>query len=636
MPLTTLNFKPGINKEETDYANENGWVDGNLVRFRKGRPEKIGGWEKQSDTNTYLGSGRALHSWISLGGARYLGIGTHLKYYIEEGEAYNDITPIRVTTSAGDVTFSATNGSSTLTVTDASHGASTGDFVTFSGASSLGGLITAAVINQEYQILLVTGTNTYTVTAKDTSGSEVTANASDSGNGGSSVVGTYQVNTGLDVYVPSTGWGVGAWGAGTFGSSSAITATGQLRLWTHDNFGENLIINPRGGGIYRWVENNGLSVRALELQGITGASKVPTVGLQVITSEVDRHLIVLGADPIDSSSGNRTGVIDPMLVAFSDTENELDFNPIATNTAGSVRLSSGSLIVGGLKSRQETLIWTDTSLYSMTFIGPPLTFALNLINEGAGLMGPKAAINSPVGVFFMSKNGFYYYNGAVKKLPCSVQDYVFSDLNLTQAFKCYASVNAEHSEVWFWYPSIEDSTDEISRYVIYNYEEQTWSVGKLVRYSWLDAGIEDKPIAAGKVSGSGVVYLHESGFNDDDSAMADVFIESADIDLGDGETFMFVKKLIPDIKFSTTSGISNSPAMNIVLKRRDYNGDTLSTDSTNKVYTTTRFANTRTRTRQLVLRFESDDDNEVVANKKDYKFRVGNTRLDIQPSGRRG
>ena len=636
MPLTTLNFKPGINKEETDYANENGWVDGNLVRFRKGRPEKIGGWEKQSDTNTYLGSGRALHSWISLGGARYLGIGTHLKYYIEEGEAYNDITPIRVTTSAGDVTFSATNGSSTLTVTDASHGASTGDFVTFSGASSLGGLITAAVINQEYQILLVTGTNTYTVTAKDTSGSEVTANASDSGNGGSSVVGAYQVNTGLDVYVPSTGWGVGTWGAGTFGSSSAITASGQLRLWTHDNFGENLIINPRGGGIYRWVENNGLSVRALELQGITGASKVPTLGLQVITSEVDRHLIVLGADPIDSSSGNRTGVIDPMLVAFSDTENELDFNPIATNTAGSVRLSSGSLIVGGLKSRQETLIWTDTSLYSMTFIGPPLTFALNLINEGAGLIGPKAAINSPVGVFFMSKNGFYYYNGAVKKLPCSVQDYVFSDLNLTQAFKCYASVNAEHSEVWFWYPSIEDSTDEISRYVIYNYEEQTWSVGNLVRYSWLDAGIEDKPIAAGKVSGSGVVYLHESGFNDDDSAMADVFIESADIDLGDGETFMFVKKLIPDIKFSTTSGISNSPAMNIVLKRRDYNGDTLSTDSTNKVYTTTRFANTRTRTRQLVLRFESDDDNEVVANKKDYKFRVGNTRLDIQPSGRRG
>ena len=636
MPLTTLNFKPGINKEETDYSNENGWVDGNLVRFRKGRPEKIGGWEKQSDTNTYIGSGRALHSWISLGGARYLGIGTTAKYYIEEGEAYNDVTPLRVTTSAGDVTFSASNGSSTVTVTDTSHGAATGDFVTFSGASSLGGLVTAAVLNQEYQILLVTGTNTYTVTAKDTSGSTVTANASDSGNGGSSVVGAYQINSGLDVYVPSTGWGVGAWGDGTFGSSSSLTATGQLRLWTHDNFGENLIINPRGGGIYRWVENSGISVRALELQGISGASKVPTLGLQVLTSEVDRHLIVLGADPIDSSSGNRTGVIDPMLVAFSDTENELDFNPIATNTAGSVRLSSGSLIVGGLKSRQEVLIWTDTSLYSMTFIGPPLTFALNLINEGAGLISPKAAVNSPVGVFFMSKNGFYYYNGAVKKLPCSVQDYVFSDLNLTQAFKCFASLNAENSEVWFWYASEEDDTDEISRYVIYNYEEQSWSIGSLVRYSWLDAGIEDKPVVGGKVSGDGVIYVHETGFNDDSSAMSNVFIESADIDLGDGENFMFLKKLIPDIKFSTTRGVSNTPAVNMVIKRRNYNAESLSTDSTSQITNSTTFTNVRTRTRQMVLRVESDDDNSVEANQKDFKWRLGNTRLDMQPSGRRG
>ena len=636
MPLTKINFRPGINKEETDYANENGWVDGNLIRFRKGRPEKIGGWERQLDSNTYLGTGRALHSWISLGGARYLGIGTHLKYYIESGGSYNDITPIRATTSAGDVTFSATNGSSTLTVTDTSHGAINGDFVTFSGAASLGGNVTADVINQEYQILLVSDANTYTVTAKDTSGSEVSANASDSGNGGSSVVGTYQINTGLDVYISGTGWGLGTWGEGTYGSAGAISSDGQLRLWSHDNFGENLIINPRGAGIFRWFENNGLTTRALELSGITGASKVPTVGLQVITSEVDRHLIVLGADPIDSSSGNRTGSIDPMLVAFSDSENELDFNPTATNTAGSVRLSSGSLIVGGIKSRQETLIWTDTSLYSMTFIGPPLTFAINLINEGAGLIAPKAAINSPVGVFFMSKNGFYYYNGAVKKLPCSVQDFVFSDVNLEQAFKCYASLDAEHSEVWFWYPSLEDDTGEISRYVIYNYEESTWSIGSLVRYGWLDTGIEDKPLATAKVSGAGVIYVHESGFNDDDSAMSNVFIESADIDISDGENFMFVKKLIPDIKFSTKLGVSNTPSMNVVIKRRDYNVDTLSTDSTNEISSTTRFTNLRTRTRQVVLRFESDDDNSVTANIKDFKFRVGDTRLDIQPSGRRG
>ena len=408
MPLTSLNFRPGINKEETDSSNEKGWVDGNLIRFRKGRPEKLGGWQKQS-ASTFFGLARALHSWISLGAERYLGIGTTVKYYIESGGTYNDVTPIRVTTSAGDVTFSASSGSSTITCSDVAHGAQQNDFVTFSGAASLGGNITAAVLNQEYQILSVTAANTFTITAKDTSGATVSANSSDSGSGGSSTVGAYQINCGLDVFVPSTGYGVGKWGDGTYGSSSAITAAGQLRLWTHDNFGENLIINPRGGGIYRWFENNGVTVRALALSGSSGASKVPTLGLQVITSEVDRHLIVLGADPIDSDSGNRSGAVDPMLVAFSDTENELEFNPTATNTAGSVRLSSGSLIVGGLKSRQEILIWTDTSLYSMAFIGPPLTFALNLINEGAGLISPNAAVNTPAGVFFMSKNNFYLY-----------------------------------------------------------------------------------------------------------------------------------------------------------------------------------------------------------------------------------
>ena len=627
MPLTAFNFKAGINKEETDYANENGWVDGNFVRFRRGRPEKIGGWEKLS-SDTYIGSARALHSWISLGGSRYLGVGATQKYYIEEGGTYNDVTPLRKT-STNSITFAATNGSSTITATDSSHGAVNGDFVVLSGAASLGGNITAAVLNQEYQISRVTGTNTYEITAKDTAGDTVLASASDSGNGGAGVDGLYQINSGLDVYVPSTGYGVGTWGAGTFGSSSAIAATGQLRLWTHDNFGENLIINPRGGGIYRWVENNGLSVAALDLSAVSGANLVPTVALQVITSETDRHLIVLGADPISSSA--RTGTVDPMLVAFSDTENELEFEALTTNTAGSVRLSSGSLIIGGLKSRQETLIWTDTSLYSMNFIGPPLTFALNLINEGAGLIGPKAAANAPNGVYFMSKNAFYWYNGSVQKLPCSVQDYVFNDLDLTQSFKCHIVVNAEFSEVWFFYVSLEDDTDEISRYAIYNYEEQTWSIGSMVRYAWLDAGIEDKPRAAG----ASYIYLHETGYNDDTSSMDNVFIESGDIDIGDGDSFAFIKKIVPDVQFDTSIGVSNTPAINAVIKRRNYPGESLTTDSTTQITSTTTYGGLRTRTRQVALRFESDDDNANAADRKDYKWRVGNTRLDIQASGRR-
>ena len=630
MPLTKLNFRPGINKEETDYSNEGGWVDGDKIRFRKGRVEKIGGWEKFSP-NSIIGSARALHSWISLEGRKYLGIGTTNKYYIEEGGNYNDVTPIRKTTTNA-ATFAATNGSSTITVTDASHGAGNGDFVTFSSAVSLGGNVTAAVLNQEYQIDTVTATNTYTITAKDTSGSIVTANASDSGNGGSATDAVYQINSGLDVFVSSTGWGVGTWGAGGWGSSTSLSASNQLRLWTHDNFGEDLIINVRGGGIFRWKENDGTSTRAVTLSGITGANLVPTVGLQVITSETDRHLIVLGADPI--SSGSRTGSVDPMLVAFSDQENELEFEPLTTNTAGSLRLSSGSSIIGGLKARQEVLIWTDTSLYSMNFIGPPLTFAINLINEGAGLIGPKAAVNSPRGVFYMSKKGFYFYNGAVQKIPCSVQDHVFSDLDEGQAFKCFAGLNEEFSEVWFFYPSLTDNETEISRYVIYNYEEQSWSVGSLERYSWLAAGVLDKPVAGGEASSTKFIYEHEKGFNDDESAMDGVFVESADIDISDGDNFVFLKKILPDILFVNDIGTSQDATINVVVKRRDFNNLTLSTDSTSQITASSTFSSLRTRARQFVLRFESDDDNSEV-NRKNYKWRLGNTRVEVQPSGRR-
>lgn len=629
MPLSKIDFKPGINKEETDYANEGGWVDADKIRFRKGRVEKIGGWEKFSPSSI-VGSARALHSWISLSGSKYLGIGTTNKYYIEEGGTYNDVTPIRKNTTNA-ATFAATDGSSTITVTDARHGAVNGDSVTFSSAVSLGGNITAVVLNQEYQINLVTSTNTYEITAKDTSGSTVTANSSDTGNGGSATDAAYQINSGLENYVQSTGWGVGTWGAGGWGSSTAISAANQLRLWTHDNYGEDLIINPRGGGIYRWVENDGLSTRAVELATTSGANLVPTQALQVITSETDRHLVVLGADPISGSS--RTGTLDPMLVAFSDQENPLEFEPLATNTAGSLRLSSGSSIVGGIKARQEILIWTDTSLYSMNFIGPPLTFAVNLINEGAGLIGPKAVCNSPKGVYYMSKKGFYYYNGSVQQIPCSVQDYVFSDLDEGQAFKCFAGLNEEFSEVWFFYPSLTDDTSEISRYAIYNYEEGTWSIGSLERYSWLAAGVLDKPLAGGE-NGSKYIYEHEKGFNNDQSAMDGVFIESADIDIGDGDRFVFLKRILPDILFFNDTGTSQNPAINVVVKRRDFSNQTLSTDSTSQITTSSTFTSLRSRARQFVLRFESDDDN-TEADQKNYKWRLGSTRVEIQPSGRR-
>ena len=621
MPYSKVQFRPGINREGTAYSNEGGWFDCNLIRFRDGRVEKFGGWEKLTES-TYLGTARALHNWISLGGSKYLGIGTHLKYYIKLGTVFYDVTPIRKNTTNA-ATFAATNGSSTITVTDNGHGAVNGDFVTFSSAVSLGGNVTAAVLNQEYQIDLVTGANTYTITAKDTSSSTVTANASDSGNGGSSTDAAYQVNVGLDVYVQSTGWGTDTWGASTWGSASPLGGNNQLRLWTHDNFGENLIMNTRAGGIYRWVENDGVTTRAVELSTVSGANLVPTVGLQVLTSEVDRHLIVLGADPISGSS--RTGTVDPMLVAFSDQENELEFEPLITNTAGSVRLSSGSTIVGAVKSRQEIIIFTDTSVYSMQFVGSPLTFGLNLINERSGLIGPKAAVTAATGVFFMSYGNFYLYNGTVQELPCSVHNYVFSDLNQNQAYKIQAFTNNEHNEVGWFYPS--SSSEEIDRYVIYNTQQKIWYYGQLTRTVWLDSGVEPFPQAAD----SGYIYQHEIGFDNDGSAMTNVFVESADFDLGDGDRFTQIQALIPDIKFLQDA---NAGSLNIVTKVRNFPGDTLTTDSTSEVTSSTQKVNLRARGRQAVVRFESNDDASGNGNLS-IGWRLGDTRLDVNQDGRR-
>ena len=621
MSIQKYIFRPGINREGTAYNNEGGWFDCNLIRFRSGRPEKFAGWRKTT-SSSITGTARALHNWISLEGSKYLGIGTHLKYLIKEGTSLNDVTPIRSTTSAGDVTFSASNGSSELTVTDTAHGAVKNDFVTFSGATSLGGNIVAAVLNQEYQIDTIVNENSYKITAKDTSGSTVTANSSDTGNGGSSVVGAYQINVGLDFYVSSTGWGANGWGEGTYGTTASLSETNQLRLWSHDNFGENLIINARASGIFRWVESGGLSTRAVELSGITGANLVPTKGLQVITSEIDRHLIVLGADPLNASGTARTGSVDPMFVAFSDQENELEFEPKIDNTAGSVRLSSGSTIVGAVKSRQETVIFTDTSVYSMQFVGPPFTFALNLINEATGLVGPNAAVTGPNGVYFMSYDNFYVYNGTVQKIPCSVLNFVFSNFNSEQAYKVTAFTNTKENEIGWFYPSA--TSQEIDRYVIYNYEEKAWYYGQLVRTVWLDSGVEPFPQAVGSNS----LFEHEFGFNDDGSEMTGVFIESSDFDIGDGENFIFIKKIIPDVKFLS----AEEGNVNFVTKVRNFPGDSLSTVATSTVDSNTQQSHIRGRGRQAVIRIASNDGD---SGNNGVGWRLGATRLDIRQDGRR-
>jgi hypothetical protein len=643
MPLQKLQFQPGINKESTSYANEGGWFDCDKVRFRAGYPEKIGGWTRIG-SNSFLGICRSLHPWRTLGLDLYLGVGTSSKYYIESGQGYYDITPLRETTAAGGANFAkVANDDATITVTDASHGAVSGDFVTFSGAASLGGNITAAVLNQEYQISTILDSNSYTIEARAVATvasitvdgvyipTPVLASAGDSGNGGGSVVAAYQVSRGLNSSVFGTGWGAGTWGRLTWGSAASLTLTDVLRIWTHDNFGEDLIINVRNGDIYYWdasavqaleTRATSLATRAIAI-GLTGT---PTVATKVIVSDVDRHVIVFGADPLTN-----IGTQDPLLIRFSDQENALDWTPTTTNTAGDLRLGSGSKIETAVETRQQILVFTDISLYSMQFIGPPFTFGINMISENITIRGPLSAIAVDDTVYWMGKNEFYVYNGGVQKLPCTVRDHVFSDFNEDQGEKCFAALNSAFSEIWWYYPS--KSTDEITKYVVYNYVQNIWYIGNLNRTAWIDRGVFNLPIAA---STDNYLYNHENGFDDGSASPAtgiSSHIQSSQFDIGEGERFSFVRRVIPDLTFRNST--ASFPSVNLTLQSRNFpGGDYTNTDdssiirsSTVPVEQFTQDANVRLRGRSMSLKVDSS--NTGVA------WRLGAPRIEIRSDGKR-
>jgi hypothetical protein len=640
MPLTKLQFRPGINRETTSYSNEGGWFDTDKVRFRFGFPEKIGGWAKLT-TNAFLGTCRALHSFVALDGTKYIGVGTHLKYYLNEGGAYNDITPVRATTTNG-ITFAATNGSSTITATDSSHGAKEGDFVTISGAATLGGLITADVLNQEYQIDTVPSANTYTFTARTvstiasittTSGlnpTAVTANASDSGNGGAGVDGVYQTTVGLNTSVTGSGWNAGTWGRGTWNSNSSLAVAGStLRIWSHDNFGEDLIINARDSGIFYWDKTNGTSTRAVVLSSLSGSNLAPTIAKKIIVSDRDRHIIAFGCDPETA-----IGTQDPLLIRFSSQESPTDWQSLATNTAGELRLGSGSEIVTAIETRQQVLVFTDVSLHSMQFLGPPFTFGINALSENITIAGPLAAIAIEDMVFWMGQNEFYMYAGSVQRIPCTVRDYVFSDFNEGQIEKVTASTNSAFSEIWWFYPSA--NSDECDRYVVYNYEQKIWYYGTMPRTVWLDRGIENLPIAA---STDHYLYFHETGFDDgstDPVTAISAHIESSQFDVGDGERFSFINRIIPDLTFREST--ADSPKAVFTVKTRNFPGGvylqsdvkdvTRSAAATSSVVEQfTDQVNLRVRGRAFALKVASTDTG--------VSWRLGSPRLDVKPDGRR-
>jgi len=618
MALSKIKFAPGVNKEGTEYSADAGWFDADKIRFRQGRVEKIGGWEKYTD-QSFLGVCRSLHNWSSLESINYLGIGTNLKFYVAEGAGYNDITPLRLTSGAGDATFAATDGSSTITVTENGHGAVVNDFVTFSSAASLGGLVTAAVLNQEYQIASVPTTNTFTITVKDTNGTEVIANSSDTGNGGSSTVAAYQINTGLNTFVQGTGYGAGTWSSGAWGSSSSISAAGQLRLFSQDNFGEDLVFNARGGGIYYWDESSGTGARAVEIGSLAGASNTPTIALQVLVSDVDQHVIAFGSNPIGSSA------IDPLFVRFSDQENAADWTPTATNTAGGVRINSGSEIIGAIQTRQEIIIFTDVSLHSMRFTGAPFTFQFSTLSTDISMISPNAAVNARGSVYFMDSGGFYVYNGSVQPLPCSVKEHVFTNLNKGQAFKVFAAENNDFSEVTWFYP-VGESDTEITNYVSYNYAENLWSVGTLDRGAWIGYSKNSNPIASSVNTGitdANYLYNHETGFDDDGQAMT-AFVESGDLEIGEGERFMMISRIIPDFSFR---GATSDASVDFTIKGSNFPLETPTTQATATVTPSTQQSHIRTRARHAVVRIESSGSG--------YGWRLGDLRFDMRQDGRR-
>ena len=614
MPLAKYVFRPGINKEGTNYSNEYGWFDADKVRFRKGKPERIGGWDKFSD-DTFIGTCRKMYPYKAVDGDQFIILGTHQKLYVLNGGVYYDINPIR-STDLNVTTFAATNGSAVITATDTAHGAVTGDFVTISNAATLGGVITAAILNTEHQITSITA-NTYTFTAS------VAANGSDTGNGGSATDAAYQINSGLDVYVRTTGWGVNTWGAGAWGSKADLSLINQLRLWTVDNFGDDTLAAPRGGPIYFWDESDGLAARATLLSAETGASDVPTNVIQVMTSDVDKHCIAFGCNPIGSST------IDPLLIRFSDRESAVDWTPTATNQAGGVQLSSGSVIIGALRTRQEVLIWTDVGIVSMRFVGEPFIFSFTEVAEGPSLISPNAAVSANNRVYFMDTGGFYSYSGSAEKIPCTVLDYVLSDLNQGQAFKVFAAVNNIANEVMWFYPS--GTNTEIDKYVLFNYLENVWSIGttddNFTRTAWDQASILEYPVAASKNDSSNLnyIYNHEKGHGDDGSDFT-AYIESSDFDLEpDGEKFIFISKLIPDIQFRDQQSTSDS--VTFTIKGRDYPLQDLTTLQTIDVTPNSTFSNTRARSRQAALKISNSS--------SDYGWRAGDLRLEIRPDGKR-
>jgi hypothetical protein len=644
VPLQKLQFRPGVNREGTSLSNEGGWYDCDKVRFRSGYPEKIGGWAALSYT-TFLGFCRSLWNWITLKQYNLLGVGTNLKFYVENGGTYYDITPIRET-NLNSTTFAAVTTapfSSTITVTDSgANSLQVGDFVTFSNAVSLGGNITAAILNQEYQIAGIISGTVYTIQARAVSdiaspGAAVLSNASDVGNGGANTDSAYQIQTGFDAFTISTGWGAGPWSRSSWGSGYTTGFGEQLRLWSQANFGEDLLFSPRGSALYLWQPGSG-ALPAFGTRGtLVSGTDVPAYINQVMVSDTSRIVICFGCNDYGAYG---TTDIDPLLIRWSAQESYTNWTPAITNQAGSYRLSDGSTIIGALQTRQEIVVWTDSAIYAMQYLGPPNVYGFTLLADNISIVSPNAMATANGVVYWMGVDKFYVYSGRVETLPCAVRTYIFNDINRDQFAQCFAGTNEGFSEVWWFYCSANSTT--IDRYVIFNYLDRVWYYGSLARTAWLDSPLRDYPQAA---TPSNIIVYHEAivdnGETNPPSAI-DCYIQSSDFDIEDGHNYGFVWRMIPDITFDgSNTAPPENPRVNFTMRPKQNPGapynvapsplvrsaQNYGTVNTYNVQEFTQIVYTRVRGRQLAFRIES--------NTLGTQWQLGTPRLDVRPDGRR-
>jgi len=619
MPLFRLFLKPGIDKQNTEYGAEGGWVDGDYIRFRYGLPEKLGGWTNFNNTEAYfIGYTSEVFTWTALDGSPRAALGTNRKLYVFYGGAWADVTPIRAT--ATGVTFDTTNGSTSVVVNDTAHGAITGDFVTFSSVTGNPGGIPNADLDNEFEIVEVLGFDSYRITSP----TQATSTAAGAG----TATAAYQINVGADQGYTDFGWGTGTWGFFTWGTPRTPSAGLQLnpRVWQFDVYGENLIAQLVDGGVYEWMPSSGLGTRAVALAG------APTKSKYALVSTPDRHLVCFGTESVLGTTTSQ----DPMFVRFSDQENIGEFAATATNTAGGQRLTDGNTIITAVRSRGQILIWTDTSLHGQQYLGPPYTFGFQQLGANCGCIAPHAAADVNGVAFWMGRDAFFMFDGAVKKIPCTVQDYVFKDINLVQNFQVHIGINTQFNEVTWWYCS--STSAFIDRFVSFNYLENVWSIGTMSRTSWADTGTFTKPLASaydedstqaptygdpiyGLTAGRTRLYNQEDGVDAADQPM-ESYIVSGYFDIGDGDSMVFMKRFIPD--FQNQNG---NLTVRLLLRAFPQSTATPSSLDPYVITPTTQKVDTRARGRQIQLRVESDE--------LDSNWRFGTMRVDIQPDGLR-